>query len=332
MRAVISVILCGQMAAAELHLQNVPLPDSDRCQVSASIDTALPCSKKAKDELMIFVSMSLPVTSLKQLFAQASKNNVRLIMRGLVNNSFKDTQRKIQELGIIVDIDPTLFDKYQITQVPTFVKGQHKLMGNVSLAYAKQHLQEEGKHGATFKIAEQSFLEVLQQRLNNLDKATIAKQQRQLQHRVKQSIERPRPVAGLAKARQHRVWTYDPSTTIKRNIYDHQGRVVVKAGRQINPLDYLSFGKPLILIDATDKQQLDWALRQKGELVLTKGAPLELERKLQQNVYFDQGGRIVAKFGIKALPARISQQGKLLQVEEVKPRLPVEPRLGVLCQ
>ena len=36
-------------------------------------------------------------------------------------------------------------------------------------------------------------------------------------------------------------------------------------------------------------------------------------------VFFDQEGLITTKFGIRSVPAKISQSGRLLQVEEVMP-------------
>jgi conjugal transfer pilus assembly protein TraW len=35
-------------------------------------------------------------------------------------------------------------------------------------------------------------------------------------------------------------------------------------------------------------------------------------------VYFDQGGALVRKFGISQVPAIVSQEGRMLKVNEVK--------------
>lgn len=313
MRVLITFMLLSQLALAEL--QNIQLPNHGRCQANTELTSSLPCAAKA--ELLIFVSMSMPDTSLQQLFAQAQRLGGRLILKGLVNNSFKATQQKIMDLQIIVDIDPTLFEKYQVSQVPTFVKGGHKLLGNVSAEFAVNNITKSGVHGATFKIAEISLLELIEQRLQQLDQHTVKQQQLQIQTKIKQSIESPKPVTGLKLAQKYRRKTYDPSTKVTKNILDQSGRVVVKAGTKINPLDYVSFGQALTIIDAADTEQVNWAKRQNGLIVLVNGRPLQLEQQLQVPVYFDQGGRIVARFGIQALPAKVSQQGKLLVIEEL---------------
>ena len=87
--------------------------------------------------LLIFVSQSVPPDSIKELSAQANRVGGKLVFRGLVGESFKETQNYIQELGVVADIDPTKFEEFEVTQVPAFVlsrEGKHdKMVGNISL-------------------------------------------------------------------------------------------------------------------------------------------------------------------------------------------------------
>jgi len=48
-----------------------------------------------------------------------------------------------------------------------------------------------------------------------------------------------------------------------------------------------------------------------------KGAPLELMKARQRRFYFDQGGKLTERFGIRSVPARVRQQGRLLEVSEI---------------
>lgn len=88
-------------------------------------------------KLLIFVSQSVPADSIKELWSQANQVGARLLFRGLVGGSFKETQRYIRSLEIIADIDPAKFDEFEISQVPAFAlsKGNKhdKMVGNVSL-------------------------------------------------------------------------------------------------------------------------------------------------------------------------------------------------------
>ena len=60
----------------------------------------------------------------------------------------------------------------------------------------------------------------------------------------------------------------------------------------------------------------------RAKLILVKGAPLELMKSRQRRFYFDQGGTLVKRFGIRAVPASVEQQGRVLVITEevVKPQ------------
>jgi len=116
-------------------------------------NTTTSSESKQNQNLIVFVSFSMPEASLKALFEALDKNpDVKLVMRGLVDDSMDKTARKINELGGVLEINPELFDRYQITHVPTFVlvngdKPALKLAGNVTLSYARDifnnHISQE---------------------------------------------------------------------------------------------------------------------------------------------------------------------------------------------
>ena len=93
-------------------------------------------------EFLVFVSFSMPKASLKALVKQVNQADGKLVFRGLVNGSFKQMAEKLKELGAEVWIDPTLFEKYKITAVPTFVCRGRRLTGNVSLDYALKQMRK----------------------------------------------------------------------------------------------------------------------------------------------------------------------------------------------
>ncbi|KJV77269.1 type-F conjugative transfer system pilin assembly family protein [Rickettsia hoogstraalii str. RCCE3] len=100
------------------------------------------------NNIYIFVSFSMPDSALKSYYIEAEQERARLVMRGLKNNSFLDTKAKAGEIGISFDIDPNLFEEYQIISVPVTVidnnQGQvKKLTGHIGLNDALQIMQEE---------------------------------------------------------------------------------------------------------------------------------------------------------------------------------------------
>jgi len=116
--------------------------------------------------LMIFVSSSIPPSSLKDLMIQARKSHGVLIFRGVINGSLRKTKDYLAQLGkenVSAIIDPRLFEEFNITLVPTFVvlgKGyknctdsrcnftplHDRISGNVTLQYALEQFAN-GKQG-----------------------------------------------------------------------------------------------------------------------------------------------------------------------------------------
>lgn len=113
---------------------------------------AFDCSSKAKDGLRIFISFSMPTNELVYLDKTARKLGAKLVIRGLKNNSFKETFAFIHSLSdqaMVVDIDPKAFEKFEVNQVPSFVINEgdrfDKLTGNVSIAHVLKEISANGE-------------------------------------------------------------------------------------------------------------------------------------------------------------------------------------------
>lgn len=193
----------------------------------------------------------------------------------------------------------------------------------LAISVIPTNAKDLGVQGATFEVKEQSLLEVIYAKLKSLESTNkLADHQKEIQARVKHSIENPLPVAGITKATSYSSRIYDPSIIIDEDIKDHKGNFIARKGTHVNPLDHQSFGKPLLLIQGDDESQVSWALKQDTKdtgvvIVLVSGKPLQLARRHKKMFYFDQGAILSNKFGIKAVPARISQKEKVLLIEEL---------------
>ncbi|WP_010303295.1 type-F conjugative transfer system protein TraW [Candidatus Odyssella thessalonicensis] len=171
-----------------------------------------------------------------------------------------------------------------------------------------------------FDIKEKSLIEVIIDKLTQMKASgQLEEHQEAIQKRVQSSIERPPVGAALPKATAYATKIYDPTLIVSQDIKDHQGRIVAYQGQTFNPLDDMSFGEPLLFLDGDDTAHVSWSLAQKGKKVLIKGAPLALSRQFKVPFYFDQGGVLVKKLGIQAIPARVSQKGKVLLIEMMGP-------------
>lgn len=108
-----------------------------------------------EEKAIVFISQSLPPAMLKQLASQALHQKARLVIRGLINNSFKETGNWVKEVGCPVEIDPKAFKMFGVRQVPAFAiprsqegqqKGQttwHLIKGSVTLPYALERAAKE---------------------------------------------------------------------------------------------------------------------------------------------------------------------------------------------
>ncbi len=141
--AVISLFLWSLLAQAS--------PDSFK-ESPVDLPQTLPASTRLSpiqqpQALFIFVSLSMGEAALKALYEEAQAHGAILVLRGLADdNSFKKTVQTLQRLEISVQINPKLFERYQVQRVPTFVSLNahevHTLVGHVSLGYALSRFKE----------------------------------------------------------------------------------------------------------------------------------------------------------------------------------------------
>jgi conjugal transfer pilus assembly protein TraW len=187
------------------------------------------------------------------------------------------------------------------------------------------HAQHLGVIGPVYPIAEPSLLALIQSRLRELAaNGGLERLQRESQARIRKQIEAPAPVAGLTRTATARTFHFDPSIEVPYPISDADGRLILAPGTRVNPLDVVSLSRPLFFFDARDAEQVERARReladQRGQvkLILTGGSYLDLMRRWKQAVYYDQQGLLTARLGIRQVPARVTQDGQRLRIDELR--------------
>ena len=130
------------------------------CLLISSFCIALPNPNMSR--VIVFISFSMPEASIRSWLTQARKIHVPVVIRGLVNNSFPETLSKISKLvgpnNTGVQIDPELFKKFDIREVPAVVirepadnclpsmsciENFNVLSGNVTFSYALSRFVRE---------------------------------------------------------------------------------------------------------------------------------------------------------------------------------------------
>lgn len=133
---------------------------------------------KKVSQVLVFLSFSMPEKSLRAWLIQCKESGATPVIRGLINNSFKDTMSIIQSLskdtGIGMQLDPILFKTFEINRVPAvvYVKAvpecpenmncrsidYDKVFGDVTLDYALDTISNESSSEDT--VLKQKILQL----------------------------------------------------------------------------------------------------------------------------------------------------------------------------
>ncbi|MET0334102.1 MAG: type-F conjugative transfer system protein TraW [Rhizobacter sp.] len=195
----------------------------------------------------------------------------------------------------------------------------------LALAAAPASAEDLGAIGPVHPIRETHALEYIQAMLLAKQKnGELAKWEKDSKERISSLMRNPAPLAGIGKTETARTFYYDPTLTVAQNIVDHQGNVLVPAGYRKNPLEVFTMTKYLLFFDARDPKQVAFA-RQiikhydgRVKPILVGGSYMDLMREWKLQVYFDQRGTLTARFGVKNVPALVSQEGLMLRIDELK--------------
>ena len=183
-------------------------------------------------------------------------------------------------------------------------------------------IENIGTYGPIFEIIEENMIDYLKNKLLTIEKeGGVETLQNQWIAKIQEGLKRPTPVQGLLKAKKSRSWTIDPTLVVENDIKNHEGEMLAQKGDRINPLHYAKNIPPLLLIDGDDEEQVIFATSQNKErnvdIVLVKGAPLDLQKDFKKPVYFDQGGYLSTYYQIKHIPVLIHYGKDVITVQEI---------------
>jgi conjugal transfer pilus assembly protein TraW len=181
-----------------------------------------------------------------------------------------------------------------------------------------------GTIGPTYPVAEKNLLDVIMARLRAKEASgELKRHEQEARDRAAYAVNNPRQVDGLRRAQAARTFYFDPSFTLQSNVVDSTGAVLFPAGTRKNPLEVVSLSKHLLFFDARDTGQVARAreliehYQGKVKPILVGGSYLDLMKRWNKPVFYDQDGTLVRKFGIAAVPAIVSQEGQRLRIDEV---------------
>ena len=190
----------------------------------------------------------------------------------------------------------------------------------LTLAAPPAPAKDLGVRGAVWPVAEPDLLAQIEARLGEMQASgETARMRREAAERARHRIEAPGRVTGIVTARVHRTRLFDPSITVDRDIRAAGGTLIAARGARVNPLDMQPLTRDLLLIDGARPVEVAWALRHErpSSIVLVAGRPLDLMRTHGRPFFFDQGGRLSKRLGLRATPSVVAAEGSLLRITEV---------------
>jgi conjugal transfer pilus assembly protein TraW len=192
------------------------------------------------------------------------------------------------------------------------------LIMTTSLSYA----DNLGVIGTVFPITETDFLQYIQQKLQSMkDSGQITELQNDFSKQVQSSTIRPHPVAGLSETTTKRLFYFDPTIVVLKDIVTPTGIVIAKAGKRFNPLTMMTFNETLVFINADSQDEMNWLTQNlkyfnHPKIVLVQGNIKDTGKIFNQPIYFDQLGTLTKKFNITHVPAVVMQSGLKLAIME----------------
>ncbi|WP_407651270.1 type-F conjugative transfer system protein TraW [Candidatus Bandiella euplotis] len=190
------------------------------------------------------------------------------------------------------------------------------------IQFTESFAKDFGVVGKVYEVAEENMLEVILNKLITMkESGEIERRNQDMREKLLSYLKRPHEVQEVIDAVEEREYYYDPSYVVEEDMADQEGMVFIRKGRVVNPLEYMPLGQKLIFINGDNKNQVDWALEKSkkatAKIIFTKGNLLDLMKESKRRLYFDQGGVLVRRFGIKQVPAVVEQDELRLLIKEV---------------
>lgn len=178
--------------------------------------------------------------------------------------------------------------------------------------------------GPVYEIIEEDLLAHIERRLRELERdGSLARLDNEMRARAEKKLAAPPPAEGVRTTTVPRSYWFDPSITLPQPITTPEGRVLAAAGTRVNPLDTRAWSGRLLFLDGRDPRQRAFAPKHLGDgktkPVLIAGDFRPLSRDWKIPVFYDQGGELTRRFGIRHVPALVYQDGKRLRIDELLP-------------
>lgn len=178
------------------------------------------------------------------------------------------------------------------------------------------------QEGKTYDFAEKNAIADIQEHIKKNEKnieAKIAKTKIEQKSKAREWKPEQRK---LTAATKNKVFYPDMTYTVPEDIKDAKGRVMYAKGFKFNPGDYVHMQQELVIIDANNKTQLEWAKNNnyldsaKYMVLLSAGNAFEIAEEFKKPAYY-LTKEVADKFQIQKTPSIIKQIENKIKVSEI---------------
>lgn len=185
--------------------------------------------------------------------------------------------------------------------------------------HAAASVQVLGTFGKTYPVAEKDAIAEIQERASTINWKKYFNK-----GRMEQAVKnyRPKVPVSLPKAADDKKYSVDLTYTLDFDIPDGKGGILYPKGYSFNPLEYLQLPNILVVIDASDDEQVKWFSSSKyaGDyrtmLLITEGRYWDISHDLNRPVFYVTK-QIADRFKLQAVPSVIKQAGRYMEVREI---------------
>lgn len=295
------------------------------------------------EKVKYFISYSMPARIVDEILVSAAKNkNAEVLIRGLMDGmdnvgqmiKFIDAiNQRLHKQGKIekypnVQLAPIQFMKYDIARAPSMVLQENgeviKAQGLTTIEDLKRRLDEgvadAGVLSETYPIGEKLLFDEIEERIAKVD--WEAKKQKAID-RYWNNFS----FIDLPPQQESETYFIDPSIVMTKDIPAYNGKLLAYAGQRINPLELMPMNLNMIFFDATNEDQLKWALGQfyrSGSTAIMVATKLDrtdgwkqlqdISNKIGVQLYVLRQ-EVAQRFALRNTPSRVTTEGVLIKVD-----------------
>ncbi len=295
------------------------------------------------EKVKYFISYSMPARIVDEILVSAAKNkNAEVLIRGLMDGmdnvgqmiKFIDAiNQRLHKQGKIekypnVQLAPIEFMKYDIARAPSMVLQENgeviKAQGLTTIEDLKRRLDEgvadAGVLSETYPIGEKLLFDEIEERIAKVD--WEAKKQKAID-RYWNNFS----FIDLPPQQESETYFIDPSIVMTKDIPAYNGKLLAYAGQRVNPLELMPLNLNMIFFDATNEDQLKWALGQfyrSGSTAIMVATKLDrtdgwkqlqdISNRIGVQLYVLRQ-EVAQRFALRNTPSKVTTEGVLIKVD-----------------